>query len=142
MRNWREALAWWPILVIVWLATLNSFGFVELIAAAVCAVPCALIAPAARRAAGAHWRLRIGGLSRLRRLPWTIVRDSVRVLTVLRPGTDTFERLPLCGSPDPGREAVQTLLVGASPGSIVVDSVRHRELLVHPLPNRTEQETS
>lgn len=139
MRDWRETLVWWPILVLVWLATLNSFSFAELITAGVCAVPCAVLAPAARRAAGGRWPLRWRWFAPVARLPWTIVRDSVRVLTAARTSTDEFQHVPLAGPPDRGHEAIATLLVGASPGSVVVDSVDRRELVVHPLPDAGER---
>jgi len=64
-----EIAAWWAFLVAVWLATLNTFSVAELITAAVLAVPCALAARAARRAAGLRWTIRLGWSRWLLALP-------------------------------------------------------------------------
>jgi multisubunit Na+/H+ antiporter MnhE subunit len=139
-----EIAAWWAFLLVVWIATLNSFSVSELVVAAVLAVPCAVAARAAGRAVAVRWRLPRHWFRWLLTLPVAIAHDTVAVLLLaVRPRSredeDEFRRLPLprddTTAQQAGREAVTTAILSATPGSVVVDANEtHDELLVHTLP--------
>ncbi|HVV23236.1 MAG TPA: Na+/H+ antiporter subunit E [Pseudonocardiaceae bacterium] len=139
-----EIAAWWAFLVVVWIASLNSFSIAELVAAALFAVPGAFAARAGRRAAGVRWRLPSGWFRWLLTLPVAIAHDVVAVLVLAvrprsREGDDEFRPLPLPDEPTEacraGREAMTTVILSSTPGSVVVDAnAEHDELLVHTLP--------
>jgi multisubunit Na+/H+ antiporter MnhE subunit len=150
-----EIAAWWAFLVVVWLATLNTFSVAEVVTAALFAVPAAIAARAARHAAGLRWRVRPGWGRWLLALPAAIAHDLVAAIGLgLRRDTrerdDEFRRVPLPAEPDAAhrtaREAVTTAVLSATPGSVVVDATAdHDELLIHALPagrTRLERETS
>lgn len=80
MAKFAEFAAWWAGLVLVWLATLSSFSFAELGAAAVVAVPGAVAARAGRVAAGQRWRVDVRWVRWLWFVPWAVVHDTVGVL--------------------------------------------------------------
>ena len=146
MRAVAEVSAWWPVLVLVWLATLNSFSFQELVTAAVLALPCAVAARTARRAAGVHWTFRPGWGRWLLAVPAAIAHDTVGVLllAVKRSGDDSFRHVPMPEHPDGGQEAAATAALSATPGSVVVDA-DDNTLLVHGMPigrTRLEREIS
>jgi multisubunit Na+/H+ antiporter MnhE subunit len=143
MRAWVEVTAWWAVLVLVWLASLNSFAYAEAIVAAVLAVPCALAARQARLAAKQSLRLRARWARWLLRLPWTVVHDTVAMLVLaLRPertDEDDFSDVRLAGRSGEreraGWEAAATTVLSATPGSIVVDAGPHHDrLVVHSVP--------
>lgn len=135
MRAVAETAAWWPVLVLVWLATLNSFSAEELVASVVLGLPCAVAARAARRAAGVHWTFRPGWARWLPALPAAIAHDTVGVLllAVRRPGDDSFRDVAMPAHPDGGQEAAATVALSATPGSVVVDA-DDNHLLVHSVP--------
>jgi multisubunit Na+/H+ antiporter MnhE subunit len=135
-----EILLWWLITYAVWLATLSSFTASELVVAAACTLPCALVAPLARRANGGNWRFRSGWLRWL-----VIVARDVPVQTVeawryaVIPGR---RRAVLTVVPLPtederaaaGRRAVSTLCFAITPGTVVCDSdARLDRVLLHRL---------
>jgi multisubunit Na+/H+ antiporter MnhE subunit len=139
-----EIAVWWAVLLLVWLATLNAFSFEELSLAAGLAVPSAFAARAARIAAGGHWRVDPRWIRWLPVTAWTILHDTVSVLRLAagpdRPEDDSIDTIPLDDDRDDrGHEALATLVLSTSPGSVVVDADRDR-LLVHRLPiGRTRQ---
>lgn len=140
MRAVGEVVTWWLVLVLLWLATLNSFSFADLITAAVLALPCAPAARAARRSAGEHWTFRPKWMRWLVALPVSIVRDTAGVLWLaVRPGgDDQFTRVPLPHHPDGGQEAAATAVLSATPGSVVVDA-EDDTLLVHRVPTGSDR---
>jgi multisubunit Na+/H+ antiporter MnhE subunit len=139
-----EIAAWWAFLLGVWLVTLNTFSVAELITAAVLAVPCAIAARAARRAAGLRWDIRPGWSRWLLALPAAVAHDTAALLWLSlrrrsREHDDEFRTVPLPVEPNEsrrtGREAVTTAVLSATPGSVVVDaSDEHDALMVHTLP--------
>ena len=140
MRAWPEVLLWWAFLVLVYLATLNSFSYAELIVSIVLAVPCAMAARAGRHAAGARWSMRAGWLRWLRALPWAVAHDTVAMLALTarpdRPDEDRFDEVELAGSnARAGWEAAATTVLSSTPGSVVVEgSDEHDRLVVHTVP--------
>lgn len=143
MRAWAETVAWWAVLVLVWLATLTSFSFAELAVAAVLAVPCAWVARRARLASGIRWSLRARWARWLPHVPWALVHDTVRmlILAARRDDSDddrfTTVALDEPGSADrrAGWEAAATTVLAATPGSVVVDAgEEHDHLMIHQPP--------
>ncbi|HEY4459530.1 MAG TPA: Na+/H+ antiporter subunit E [Pseudonocardiaceae bacterium] len=139
-----EFTVWWAVLLLVWLATLNAFSFEELGLAAGLALPGAFAACAARIATGGRWRVDPRWIRWLLVTPWAILHDTVSVLRLAagpdRPEDDSIEAITLDNSEDDGgHEALATLVLSTSPGSVVVDAEQDR-LLVHRLPiGRTRQ---
>ncbi|HJP78916.1 MAG TPA: Na+/H+ antiporter subunit E [Pseudonocardiaceae bacterium] len=126
-----EIAAWWAVLLLVWLASLNAFSYAELATAAGLALPCAFAARAGRIAASGRWRVKARWARWLLFAPAAILHDTVAVLRLAtrpdRPQDDSFDHLPAQD------EALATAMVSAAPGSVVVDAERNR-LTVHRLP--------
>jgi multisubunit Na+/H+ antiporter MnhE subunit len=129
MRVFAEVVAWWAVLLGVWLMSLNAFSFAELITATALALPGAFAARAARIAASGSWRVRPRQLRWLLHLLWAILHDTVAVLRLPAGGKDEFSEMPVSH----GGEAPATAVVSAAPGSVVVDA-EDDTLLVHRLP--------
>lgn len=143
MRAWLEVTVWWAVLVLVWLASLNSFAYAEAVVAAVLAVPCAVAARRARQVPRVSWRLRRGWARWLLRVPWTVTHDTVAMLVLAvrpeRTDEDEFTDVRLARKAGAGEragwEAAATTVLSATPGSIVVDAGEdHDRLLVHTVP--------
>ncbi|HEX3647177.1 MAG TPA: hypothetical protein VHV49_02060 [Pseudonocardiaceae bacterium] len=149
-----ETAVWWVFLVVVWIATLNVFSVQEVIVAAAAAVPCAVAARAARRAAGLRWAVRAGWSRWLLTLPSAVAHDTVAALRLAvaprstREADDEFRTVDLPGGHDDarwaGRAATTITVLSSTPGSVVIDSDDERgELLTHSLPigdTRLEQQ--
>ncbi|MEV4317055.1 hypothetical protein [Actinocrispum sp. NPDC049592] len=118
MARAGETLLWWVALVGLWVSTLSTITTQELVAAAVAGVPCALVAMFARRAYGGEWRL-----SRAWSLPVAIVRDCAKLFS----RETGIHRIPV----EPHEKAVKTMVVSASPGTVVLDD--EDDLTVHTL---------
>ncbi|HEX5119778.1 MAG TPA: Na+/H+ antiporter subunit E [Pseudonocardiaceae bacterium] len=143
MRAWGETVAWWAVLVLVWLATLNSFSLAELAAAAVLAVPGAWVARRVRLAAGIRWSLRARWARWLLYLPWALVHDTYRMLMLAvrrdDPDDDRFATValdePAGADRRAGWEAAATTVLAAAPGSVVADAgEEHDHLVIHQPP--------
>lgn len=137
-----ELLWWWGACVGIWLLTLSSVTVPELTVATACGLPCALAARAARRAVGGAWLPRPGWVAWLVLLPGAVVADTGRLAAVLpraarrRLDPGRLRDIPLPGSePDPvaaAHRALASLVVSASPGTVVVDSdPEEGRLMVH-----------
>ncbi|MBF6277537.1 MULTISPECIES: Na+/H+ antiporter subunit E [Nocardia] len=137
-----EAAAWWLICVLIWQATVTVAAWEELIAAAVPALPCAVAACAARRAVGGSWRPPARLPRWVARTALTVVRDGAGALALVARGRRPAGRfielpLPATGSTAQrdGREAAATILLSATPGSLVVYSdPEHSRIRLHTLP--------
>ena len=138
-----ETVAWWPLLVGVWVLTLSSVSVSELAFAAAAALPCAALATAARRAIRGSWRADLGWLRWLPALVGALAADTARVLALglrharsrqLPAGLSTVELGSSPAGRRSGHAALAALTLSATPGSIVVDddaSDRQPELTVH-----------
>lgn len=142
MTKWlpriAESAVWWALCLGVWLVTLSAVAWQELIVAALAAVPCGVMATAARVVAGNAWRIRAAWLRPIARLPIAIVTDTAQVIVAaLRRRPVEFAELTLPGGrgedpPAAGRRALATLVVSASPGTFVADiDVESGSILVH-----------
>ena len=136
-----EVLVWWALLLGVWLLTLVAFSVAELVAGAVAAVPCAIVAVVGRRAVGGAWRVRPGWLRWLVPLPLAIVSDTYRVLVVAlrcRPRSRRLGEVRLRPERTKrvarAQQAIATTVLSASPRTLVVDARPDEGVLaVHPL---------
>lgn len=131
-----EVPGWTGACVGVWLLTLSSVNWPELVVAAACAVPCAFVARAGRRAVGGSWQPRLSWLAWLGPLAAAIPADLARLLLLAcRPAAaqggngeppGQFQQITMPrGEPVPvasARHALATLAISATPGSLVIDS--------------------
>ncbi len=110
---------WWAVLVGVWLTTLSTVNWQDLLVAAVVAVPCALAAALLRGVYRGCWRPANA---------WTLPSAVVRGCAALFSRHTALRHIPS----DPVRKAVKTVIVSASPGTVVLDD-EGESLLVHDL---------
>ncbi len=145
MRYLAEGLFWEAAGTGLWLLTLSSVSTSELVTALLCALPCAVLAIAARRAVESSWAPRPRWIRWLLPLPAAVLADGARVLGLAA--------LSLAGRPVPAGElrtvglirdrddrawrahrAVAVTLVSPAPGTVALDvAPRSGELLVHAL---------
>jgi multisubunit Na+/H+ antiporter MnhE subunit len=76
-------LAWWVVMMALWVALDDSFATDELLAGAGAAVIAALFAHAACRKAGLRYRMRAAWLLPALWLPWQVAADTVTVYLAL-----------------------------------------------------------
>lgn len=154
MRHLPEFLFWEAACTGVWLLTVSSVSAPELVAALVCALPCAVLAVVARHAVEGSWHPRAAWARWLLPLPVAVVADAGRVLRLAV--------LALVGRPIPegdvrtlrlthdragavwrARQSTAVLLVTAAPGTVVLDvDPDSAETVVHSLgsgPPRMEE---
>jgi len=136
-----EVVAWWALMVGVWVITLSSAPPWELYIAAAAALPCALLVPKVRRTVEGAWRPQLRWLRWLAVLPVAVVADTGRVfgatlvhLVTRRPLDGELREVRLGGHDDPRRAAAHGALamvtVSATPGTFVVDSRPEDDVLV------------
>jgi multisubunit Na+/H+ antiporter MnhE subunit len=137
-----EVVVWWAACLGIWLVSLAAVSGSELLVATCASLPCGVLATAGRQAAQERWTLRPRWLLPLLVLPVAIVTDAVQVLASVLPGRRDgghFTTVAIRGGAgdEPaaaGRRALATLIVSASPGSIIADIDRDSgEALVHVL---------
>lgn len=144
MRVLAEVLFWWAACAGIWLLTLSSVSLPELLVAAGCALPCAVLAVTARRAVRGSWPLQPDWLRWLPPLPVAVVADGVRVLgrgagvLIGRVPTGELRTVQLHRDRAAGRwrtrQALATVLVTATPGTVVLDVAEDSgEMRVHAL---------
>lgn len=118
-----EVAIWWAVLILAYAATLPVATGPELVGAVVAAGVCAVLAVAARRAAGSVWRPTATILRRSVLLPVAIAADTVRLLG--RGGHGSVRTVEQAGGEPPPRASWRrswgTLVLSASPGSVVLD---------------------
>jgi hypothetical protein len=110
-----EVAAWWVVLFLAYAVTLSAPTGPELAGAVVASAICAVLAVAARRAAGSSWRVRFRPPRG--RLPLAIAADTVRLL--IRSGHASIRTIE--PAPDAAGGAWGTFLMSASPGTVVLD---------------------
>lgn len=114
-----ESAVWWAVLVGVWLTTLSAVNWQDLLVAAVVAVPCAVIAASVRLAYEGRWRPDSA---------WRLPIDIARGSAALGSSHAELRRIPVSAL----RKGVKTVVVSASPGTVVLDD-NGDSLLVHSL---------
>jgi len=140
-----ETVVWWAVGIGVWLLTLSSVSAPDVVAAVVAALPCAVLAVAARRAVEGSWAPQLRRLRQVLPLPVAVGADTVRLLgraaAVLAghpiPAGDLRE---VHLERDRGAErwaahqATAVALVSASPGSVALHvDEKTGQLLLHML---------
>jgi multisubunit Na+/H+ antiporter MnhE subunit len=110
---------WWAVLVGVWLTTLSAVNWQDLLVAAALAIPCAVAATLLRVAYGGRWRPARA---------WTLPVEIARGCAALSSRQTELRRMPVSSL----RKGVKTVLVSASPGTVVLDD-DDDSLLVHAL---------
>lgn len=137
-----ELVAWWLACTGVWLATLSSVPSVQLYTATSAALPCGILAAAARRVAGNAWQVRPAWWKAGVLLPLAIITDSAQLFSSVLPGrVSRGERVRRCVPGTVGEtpaanwhRALATWLVCATPSTFVVDfDPRTGEAVVHRL---------
>lgn len=149
-----EVLWWWGASVAIWTLTLSSVPAQELIAAACCGLPSAVLARAGRKAVGGRWRPRPRWTAWLLPLLVAVPADAVRLLAVTvrqfvarsaDPGELRKIEMPAGEEPEvaAARYAMAVLTVSATPGTFVADSDPEEDtIVVHTLvsgPPRLEE---
>jgi len=137
-----ELVAWWAVLVGMWLLTLSSFNTEDFVVAAGCAIPCAVAARLARAAIGGRWSFRTSWLAWAAPLARSAFMDAMRVIAVAvrHPRADrSVGRLVDLDLPKEdseaataGRESAAELAMSLTPGSFVVQG-EPEKLVVHSL---------
>jgi multisubunit Na+/H+ antiporter MnhE subunit len=132
-----ETLLWWLVATALWVVTLTERTGQELVAAALCTLPCAAAARTARRANSGSWRFRPGWLRWLPVVAGALVKQTVQVwayvLVPTRRARSAIGPVVLPDEPAPvaaGRRAAATLALATTPGTVVLDSAAHT-VLVH-----------
>lgn len=143
MRTLPEAVIWWAVLTLVWLATLGTVSAEELAVAGGAAAFGAAMACWGRRVVQGQWHIQAGWIRGLLVLPWAVLHDMVVVLRLVlhpaRKAEGEFREIPLAAdrarARRSAREAVATMMISATPGSLVVDGAdRDQHLVIHTLP--------
>lgn len=114
-----ESGVWWAVLVGVWLTTLSTVNWQDLLVAAGLAVPCAIIATLVRRVYDGRWQP--AGA-------WQLPLDIARGSGALFSRRARLREIPVSAA----RKGVKTIVVSASPGTVVLDD-KDDALLVHAL---------
>ena len=108
MARAAETLIWWLVLVGVWTSTLSTVSAEELVVAGCCGLACAVLATTARAVYRGSWRLARA---------WTLPVDIIRDCAALFSRESVVRRVTV----SPAAKAVRTLVVSASPGTVVLD---------------------
>ncbi|MYW94184.1 hypothetical protein G3I59_27190 [Amycolatopsis rubida] len=138
MRATAEVVVWWLALTGLWVLTLATPSAPELAASAVAAAVCALAAFFARRAMCGSWRPRAAWLT-WSSVPVAAVRETAAALVTVfqHPSAGTFDEVAVPDEPQAehdARLAVATVVIGCTPGTMVVTSPpEENRLLVHRL---------
>lgn len=138
MGAFVEMAGWAVAAVLVWIATLSSTTVPELSFAIAAGVLCGVLAHAGRRALGGSWRLRARWLLWIVPMVASALLETIELLRVaIRPRSGRMSKHEFPDEPAEllnGREAIGTVAVSATPGSIVADyDPEKRRLLLHVL---------
>jgi multisubunit Na+/H+ antiporter MnhE subunit len=134
-----ETVGWAVVACAVWLATLSSVTVPELCIAIVVSIPCGVLARAGRRALDASWHFRPEWALWLFPVIGSLIAELVALfrMAVTRPREGELKTVDLPDEPPEkaaGREALGTLALCATPGSMVADADPERnQLTVHVL---------
>jgi multisubunit Na+/H+ antiporter MnhE subunit len=138
-------LAWWVLLMSLWVAVDDSLQFDELLAGAGAAALAALAAEIAVHQAATRLEVRPGWLVRAFRLPGEVAHDTLTVFAALartlvtrKPPPGAFRELPVrYGDDTPLGETRRVLLTGAyslAPNKFVLGIDKERDtMVVHQL---------
>lgn len=137
-----ETLLWWLVAAALWTATLTERTAAELVVAALCTLPCAAAARAARRANRGSWRFRRRWLRWVPTVAVEVLRQTVQVWVYVvvpsRRCRSTISEVMLPDEPVPvaaARRAAATLALATTPGTVVLDSAASA-VLIHRVGQR------
>jgi hypothetical protein len=134
-----ETIGWAIVACAVWLATLSSVTLPEACIAAAVSIPCGVLASAGRRALDASWRFRPQWVLWIGPVIACLFAELVALFrsAAVSPHAGGLKTVELPEEPPElaaGREALGTLSLCATPGSLVADcDPRQRKLTVHVL---------
>jgi multisubunit Na+/H+ antiporter MnhE subunit len=134
-------LAWWVLLMSLWVAVDDSLQSDELLAGAGAAALAALAAEIASHQAATRFEIRVGWLARAFRLPGEVAHDTwivfaalARTLATRRPPSGGFRELPVrYGDDTPLGMTRRVLLTGAyslAPNKFVLGLDEERDVMV------------
>jgi multisubunit Na+/H+ antiporter MnhE subunit len=122
-----ETTGWVVVCCGIWLATLSSVTVPEVCFAVASSIPCGIVARAGRRSLDASWRFRASWMTWIAPVVATLVAETGELLRMSVGGPHTG-RLTTIELPDEehqladGREALASLALCSTPGTIVVDN--------------------
>lgn len=131
-RAFGETLLWWLATGAVWAVTLTARTTPELLAGALCTLPCAAVARAARRVNGGAWRFRLvwlrWGAAVARELLAQPGQVWAYVLIPSRRAQSAVDSVMLPREPAvvaTARRTAATLALATTPGTVVIDATAH-----------------
>jgi multisubunit Na+/H+ antiporter MnhE subunit len=138
MWSW---LAWWVLLLGLWVAVDDSVGLAELGAGAAAAALAALLTEVALHQAGTQLAVRLRWLTAAWRLPGQVLGDTVLVFRALarqlahgEPPASGFRELPVRAGGQTGEDVTRrVLLIGANslaPNTVVLGIEADRDVMV------------
>jgi hypothetical protein len=134
-------LGWWIVLMAIWVAVDDSIGRAELLAGALSAAASATLVEVASHQARVRYRIKIGWLPYVARLPGQVLRETAIVFAALgrrivsgQEPAGAFIAEPVQPGPDtPAGATRRALLIGAqsvSPNKFVLGIDAERGLLI------------
>lgn len=134
-----EIAVWAALCFGIWLLSLSAVSDAELAIGAASSVACGVAAMAVRRAIGLHWSVRAVPWAALPTMVLAIGSDAVQVLIrpLRRAGAGNVEVLDTGargqGAAAVTRRAVATMVMSASPGTVVLDADDRGRVTFHTL---------
>ncbi len=133
---------WSGISLGIWLLSLSSLSWGELVVGGACSLAVGVVTVAAQRAVGARWAPTASSLRPVLAVPLAIVTDALQVVALPFRRPDARGRLEWvdidAAGPSPEaatRRAIATLATTATPASIVVDvDGESGDMTIHALP--------
>jgi multisubunit Na+/H+ antiporter MnhE subunit len=143
-----ETIGWTVVTGAVWLATLSTVTLPEVCFAVAAGLVSGAFAAAGRRSLGGSWRFRPRWVLWAPQVAASLVAEVVELARVTVRAAPhgrlhTLETPDECRERASGREALATLALCSTPGSVVVDSdPEERTLTVHTLVSKGPDLTS
>ena len=128
-------VVWWVALALVWVASLSTVTWQELVVAGAVATLCVGVTAIAKHMVSGRRVPRPAWLRGLRLLPWTVLTETVLLWRMAlrrlrhRPAEDVTRELRLDGERAPARQASAVMLLAATPGTVVVDVDRRANVV-------------
>lgn len=127
-----ETLLWWLATGAVWVVTLTGRSTPEMLAGALCTLPCAAVARAARRANGGEWRFRLVWLRWAAVVAGELLTQPAKVWAYLlipsRRAQSAVDSVTLPREPAAvaaARGTAATMALATTPGTVVLDAAGH-----------------
>lgn len=135
-----EVVLWWGLMVGIWVLTLSSVPFEELVIAVAGALPCAVAVRSSRRAAGGQWRPHLSWVTWVAPVAVAVWADTGRLMAVavkavlgLEQPTGELSRVQLPaegGARASARHAIGAIFLSSTPGTFVMDEDPDTSMLV------------